>query len=116
VTAPPTADVARAPLLLARGADVNQMTPDRATALANAARERKPAVVKLLLSRGAALTVPYAPSTPLHMAALAGDAESAALLLAAGADPAAKDREGRTPFDRAATSGRGGGGRARRHA
>ena len=76
------------------------------TALVFAARERKPEMVRLLLSRGAAAGMPYAPSTPLHMAAQAGDAESAAHLLAAGADSAAKDREGKTPLDRATSLGR----------
>jgi truncated hemoglobin YjbI len=56
--------------------------------------ERDPSCVRLLGLRG---------QTLLHEAALAGDAELAAVLLRAGADPDAREAEGHTPLYRAST-------------
>src|SRR2546425_13007288 len=44
--------------------------------------------------------------TPLHEAALGGDAEVVRLLLAAGADPETGNHEGQTPADVARQAGR----------
>jgi ankyrin repeat protein len=103
-------DVAMLTLLLDRGrADVNQKTDDGRTALASAVTappRRGTAAVRLLLSRGANVNVPYARSTALHQAVMHGNPEAAALLIAAGADVDAKDREGKTPLDRAIAGGR----------
>ena len=43
--------------------------------------------------------------TPLHLAAASGSLELVNLLLAGGADPKAKDSEGQTPSDVAASHG-----------
>lgn len=100
-------------LLIARGAEVNAREPLRQqTALMWAVAQRHVPVVRLLLAHGAdvrarsAVTpvmvnrgdpndiytvvkgeVPFGGSTPLLFAARQGDAESASLLLNAGADP-----------------------------
>jgi uncharacterized protein len=74
--------------LLAHGADVNANKHWRGqTALMWAVAESHPAVVKVLIENGADVGArSKAGTTPLLLAARAGDLESARLLLAAGAD------------------------------
>lgn len=121
-----SADAVRA--LLARGADVNAREQDRdQTALMWAASRRHAAIVKLLLVRGAdvhartrtrnltvmldrgprrtvktsmqdARQIEAGGSTALHFAAQAGDAESAQLLLTAGARVDEASADGNSPL------------------
>ena len=59
-----------------------------------------PAVLKAMLKRGAKVNVRSSDGdTPLHWAARANNVECVKLLLDAGADPLAKDEEGRFPKD-----------------
>jgi uncharacterized protein len=130
-------DAAAVRALLAGGASVN--AKERAhdqTALMWAAAESHPDVVAALLERGADVrarsrtydqtvtsevtqragreelnyTVPRGGSTPLLFAARAGDADSARLLLAAGADVNDALPDGTTVLVLAAHSGQGGVG------
>jgi ankyrin len=119
--------------LLVRGARVNaKETAHDQTALMWAAAEKHPDVVRVLIEAGADLrarskvypqtVAPYDTQragreelnytvlagglTPLFFAARAGDAESAALLMAAGADPNDHLPDGTSPLVMAAYSGR----------
>jgi len=120
--------------LLARGADVNAREREhRQTALMWAAAERHPEVVRLLIEaradiRARSLTYPQTVvgeqtqragreelnytvlrggATPLLFAARVGDAESASLLLKAGADPNDSQPDGVSVLVSAAHSGNG---------
>lgn len=97
-------DVALIDLLLDHKADVNARSGQE-TALTRAAFERKRPAVERLLGRGAKANLPNQTDTPLHQAAHVNDGDTVALLLAAGANPAAKDHQGRTPQDIAAQRG-----------
>jgi ankyrin repeat protein len=98
-------------LLLDSGADVNLpgSTGDNwdATPLQHAILERQPAVVRLLLDRGADLTRGPGPGglTPLVLAAGDTDPAILKLLLAHGADPTVEDENGATPLSRAVSAG-----------
>ena len=134
-------------ILLDRGADPGAVAAGGQTPLDWAIVFDRPAVVEVLLERGAPVGAFAAAGlgdvgrlqeyldrdpgwlvarnewggTLLHVAALAGRREAVALLLARGADPAARDARGRTPRDHArepairallerAEAARGGGG------
>jgi hypothetical protein len=90
-------DMARSQALLARGAQVNKLgwTP-----LHYAASKGQLEIVRMLLARDA---MPNAPSptgvTPLMMAAYANSRPTVQLLLAAGADPLARDEKGQDAAD-----------------
>ena len=98
-------------VLLDSGADVNRpgSTGDNwdATPLQHAILERQPAVVRLLLDRGADLNRGTGQESlkPLFLAA--GDTDPAILnmLLAHGADPTVEDEHGATPLSRAVAAG-----------
>ena len=97
-------------LLLDSGADVNRPGPTGdnwdATPLQHAILERQPAVVRLLLDRGADLNRGTSRSlTPLFLAAGDTDPAILKLLLAHGADPAVEDENGATPLSRAVSAG-----------
>jgi ankyrin repeat protein len=97
-------------LLLDAGADVNLpgSSGDNwdATPLQHAILERQPAVVRLLLERGADLNRGAGPGlTPLLLAAGDTDPAILTLLLAHGADPTVEDEEGTTPLSRAVSAG-----------
>jgi ankyrin repeat protein len=95
-------DICRA--LLERGAPVDS---EGWTALHYAASGNSLSALKLLLTRGAAVDA-RAPNgrTPLMMAVLHASEEVADALLAAGADPAARDRAEYRPADLARLAGR----------
>jgi ankyrin repeat protein len=98
-------------LLLDAGADVNLpgSTGDNwdATPLQHAILERQPAVVRLLLDRGADLNRNAGPRSLAPLSLAAGDTDPAILklLLAHGADPTIEDEDGATPLSRAVSSG-----------
>ncbi len=85
--------------LLASGADVNWKDQDGMTVMHWATLGHHAEMIKLLVTRGAKLnaTDRYG-YTPLHYAAQVdfGDAETVSALLKAGADPTAKEKEGKT--------------------
>ncbi|HYD17069.1 MAG TPA: ankyrin repeat domain-containing protein [Patescibacteria group bacterium] len=73
---------------------------DDRSVLHHAIAGRQPAMVDLLIRKGAKLELGARHEMrPLMLAAREGDAESVALLLEAGADAAAKDSDGRTALD-----------------
>jgi uncharacterized protein len=98
-------------LLLDAGADVNLPGSSGddwdATPLQHAILERQPAVVGLLLDRGADLNRGAGPGSlaPLLLAAGDTDPTILRLLLAHGADPTVEDENGATPLIRAVAAG-----------
>ena len=86
--------------LLRRRANVNSVNGKGKSALHEAAKHQRSAVVKLLLHAGADFEAGTSwkktQMRPLHYAARSGCLESASLLLAAGADPAAATTDGET--------------------
>lgn len=98
-------------LLLARGADVKQVSrnPMRNQPLhACIALGRNPETVRILIANGADVNAAQAGGyTPLHQAAAAGLEEITRILLAAGANPAARCDQGKTPGDYARERGHG---------
>ena len=85
-----TGDLASARLLVAAGADVNETTPDGASALAIAALSGNGPVGAFLLDSGADPNAAGGGYAPLHAAILHRDPALAAALLSAGADPDAR--------------------------
>lgn len=98
--------------LVRAGADVGEADKNGVTPLHHAARFRSPAAVRALIAAGADVNraCRRSGSTALHRAVattgapgtagkLAEAREIVALLLAAGADPAARNRRGKTPAD-----------------
>ncbi len=97
-------DVATVKALLADGADVHEKDQDSMTPLHWAMVAHHPQVVMALLAGGADMNaVDRFGYTPLLYAATLdfGDADTAAALLQAGADPSVKDKKGETAFDHA---------------
>ncbi|MCA0197133.1 MAG: ankyrin repeat domain-containing protein [Proteobacteria bacterium] len=95
--------------LLERGARPEPEGGQPALLAAAATEEDDIAGVQLLLKFKARVATPGRDGrTALHEAALAGHADIAAALLAAGADPQARDAAGRTPWLEAARALRGG--------
>jgi ankyrin repeat protein len=98
-------------LLLDSGADVNLpgSTGDNwdATPLQHAILQRQPAVVRLLLERGADLNAGAGPGSLAPLLLAAGDTDPAILklLLAHGADPTVEDENGATALSRAVSAG-----------
>jgi ankyrin repeat protein len=100
--------------LLDAGADVRAVSRNSEGNLAiNAAAagpraDRRPDVVRLLITRGSPVDGRGSPAghTPLHEAAFNGDLALARLLLDSGADLAARTGEGETPRDVAVKHGR----------
>ncbi|MBV9669661.1 MAG: ankyrin repeat domain-containing protein [Acidobacteriales bacterium] len=90
-------------VLLDHGARVNAADRDGATALHDAALGGNPDVITLLLDHGARIDAAEEQSgaTPLMLAAAMARTQAVAVLLARGANPAIKDRHGRTALDRA---------------
>jgi ankyrin repeat protein len=98
-------------VLLDAGADVNLpgSTGDNwdATPLQHAILERQPAVVQLLLDRGADMNRGAGPGSPAPLILAAGDTDPTIvkMLLAHGADPTVEDENGATPLARAVSAG-----------
>ena len=94
-------------LLLERGADPRAAGDDGATAFFAAMDSGHLPAARLLLDAGADVDVrsPDVHRTPLHLAALRGQAEAAALLLDNGAEVDAVDEYGMTPVQCAARYG-----------
>ena len=80
-------DLASARLLVAAGADVNEVTPDGASALAVATLSGHGAVGAFLLDHGADPNAAAGGYAPLHAAILQRDPVLAETLLSAGANP-----------------------------
>ena len=78
-------DVDSARLLLASGADVNELLPDGTSALTVAVHSNHTALVQFLLERGANPNIIGSGYTALHAAVLRGNLESVKALLARGA-------------------------------
>ena len=98
-----------AKFLLERGARPEPHGGQPVLLAAAATEEDDPAGVQLLLRFKARVGTPGRDArTALHEAALAGHADIVAALLAAGADPQARDAAGRTPWLEAARALRGG--------
>lgn len=97
--------LAVATLLLEKGAEVGAKYNGTTTALHIAAKFGDTRMVDLLLGSGADINAvcecPACIGTPLHLAAERNRKDIVRLLLSRGADPNAKDRDGRTPADRA---------------
>lgn len=92
--------------LIEHGADVNAVATNGTgyNALTGSVSQKRRDVTKILLASGATADYRYGPGwSPLHEAAMDGDAEVAALLIDHGADPNAKTQEGKTPLGLAAT-------------
>jgi hypothetical protein len=108
MTAARAGHVAVVERLLARGADVNASAHGHGTALAIAAWNNRPRVVRVLLAAGADPNIGTVfGHTPLMFAArnCADEIESLNLLLEGGADVDARDARGETAFTFAAASG-----------
>ena len=101
--------------LVRAGADVGEADKNGVTPLHHAVRFRSPAAVRALIAAGADVNraCKRSGSTPLHRAVTATGAPGTAgkqaeareivgLLLAAGADPAVRNRSGKAPGDYAA--------------
>ncbi len=103
--ASPSDSLRIAKLLLDRGIDPNAVSATGKSALMFAAARGGPELVKLLLARGARVDV--GSRSPLHLACQNGafGREMIPMLCRAGADPAAPDGEGRTPFFHASQHG-----------
>jgi ankyrin repeat protein len=95
--------VAAVEYLLSQGADISRLNIERCDALRHAATHSKcPELVELLLANGATVDVPSVNgTTALSATAANGDAASAAVLLAAGADIAQVSNDGYTCLHRA---------------
>ena len=94
--------------LLVRGADPNESRPDSGnTPLHEAALHRTPSpVVQLLLdSKANVHATQHGNNTPLHMAAVCGNTNGLAALIAAGADLTAQNSFGSTPLHVAVFNG-----------
>ena len=100
-------DSVAANALLDRGADVNAVEGDGATALHWAAQLDDVAAVESLLQAGAAVDAANRFNVrPLDLAANNGNKDIVERLLAGGADANARSREGQTPLMSAALNGR----------
>lgn len=87
--------------LVRRGARFSNPSKPQQTALYRAVSSRQTAAVKFLIENKADVNYPDAEgTTPLILAAEQGSVDIVRLLLAAGADPKAKDKKGETAMSR----------------
>ena len=93
-------DIESAKLLLDAGADVNEMTPDKTSALVIAAHSDHRPLVEYLLDRGADPSADSSGYTAMHAAVLRGDLPLVKTLLTRGVNPNARLKQG-TPVNRA---------------
>jgi ankyrin repeat protein len=103
-----TGNVSLLNYMLERGVDIEMRAEDGYTALHCASRTGQVAMIKNLLEKGATVG-PHNPETnerqPVHEAILEKSAEAVAILLDAGADILAPDRDGRTVIDYVGSAG-----------
>jgi ankyrin repeat protein len=90
-----------AKVLVERGGNVNQRSASGLTPLHEASLGGHAATVQFLLERGAALNAEDTETgaTPLHVAASYGRRDVLVVLLERGADPAKRNKAGKTPRD-----------------
>lgn len=93
--------------LLGRGAQADARDSNQRTALGQAVAFRRHDAVRALLEGGADARQadPESGWTPLMNAAMAGDSAMIGILIGAGADPAARDKQGKTAADYARGAG-----------
>ena len=97
---------AAAELLVARGADLEALTPDKRTPLALAAAAGAADAARACVERGAAIeAADRAGDRPLHLAAKGGHERCCELLLEAGARLHAPNGAGATPLELAGSDG-----------
>lgn len=92
--------------LISKGGDPNEVDDDKISNLAWASISNRVSIVQSLLAHGAQVnTVDRFGMTPLLYAASINHGDTAVMekLIAAGADPTAKNKEGLTAFDLAKT-------------
>jgi ankyrin repeat protein len=100
-------DLDKVEQMLADGADPNYLNDLGGTPLTWAVAWERQEVVECLLRNGAEVELPARPArSPLMHAASRGNEAIVAILMAHGADPSRKDKDGQLPVDLAKGTGR----------
>ncbi len=100
-------DLAKVEQMLADGADPNYLSDLGGTPLTWAVAWDRQEVVECLLRNGAEVELPARPErSPLMHAASRGNEAIVSMLMAHGADPSRRDKDGQLPVDLANETGR----------